>query len=79
MKRKPHFLFRKILCLKGLFLTACLLLVSMQTFAQIKTVTGTITDALGDPLIGASVLVQGTTNGVITDIDGNYVTVYFSA
>lgn len=72
MKRKPHFLFRKILCLKGLFLTACLLLVSMQTFAQIKTVTGTITDALGDPLIGASVLVQGTTNGVITDIDGNY-------
>lgn len=72
MKRKPHFLFRKILCLKGLFLTACLLLVSMQTFAQIKTITGTITDALGNPLIGASVLVQGTTNGVITDIDGNY-------
>lgn len=72
MKRKPHFLFRKILCLKGLFLTACLLLVSMQTFAQVKTITGTITDALGDPLIGASVLVQGTTNGVITDIDGNY-------
>ncbi len=37
-----------------------------------ETVTGTVTDALGDPLIGATVLVQGTSNGVITDIDGRY-------
>lgn len=36
-------------------------------------VTGTVTDAdTGDPLIGASVLIQGTTSGVVTDLDGNF-------
>ena len=33
---------------------------------------GTVTDLKGEPIIGANVLVKGTTNGVITDIDGNY-------
>ncbi|THD66606.1 TonB-dependent receptor [Robertkochia marina] len=43
------------------------------TFAQSKTVTGTVTTASdGLPLPGASVLVKGTTNGVQTDFDGNY-------
>jgi len=38
-----------------------------------STISGTLTDgATGDALIGASVLVKGTTNGTITDIDGNY-------
>ncbi len=37
-----------------------------------KTVTGTITDAKSEPLVGASVLVKGTTTGTITDIDGKY-------
>lgn len=36
-----------------------------------KTVTGTVTDNFG-PVIGASVLVKGTTNGVITDVDGHF-------
>ena len=40
-------------------------------FAQ-RTVTGTITDAKSDPLVGASVLVKGTTTGTITDVDGKY-------
>lgn len=44
----------------------------MPAFSQTKTVTGTVTDVLGEPLIGASVLVQGTSNGVITNIDGKY-------
>lgn len=39
---------------------------------QVRKVTGVIIDAAGDPVIGANVLVKGTTNGVITDIDGNY-------
>lgn len=39
---------------------------------QVKKVTGIIVDAAGEPVIGANVLVKGTTNGVITDIDGNY-------
>jgi len=45
---------------------------SMQfSFAQEKTVTGVVSDALG-PLGGANVVVQGTTNGTTTDFDGNY-------
>lgn len=41
--------------------------------AQQLQVQGKVTDATGEGLIGASVLVKGTTSGVITDIDGNYV------
>ena len=37
-----------------------------------KTVTGVVTDSFNEPLIGASIVVQGTTNGVITDLDGKY-------
>ena len=58
--------------LKNLFLIACLLLTAIPGFSQNKTVTGTVTDATGEPLIGASVLQQGTSNGVITDVDGKY-------
>ena len=35
-------------------------------------VTGKIVDNQGEPMIGVSVLEKGTTNGVITDFDGNY-------
>lgn len=62
----------KSLWLKNLFLAVCLLLAVMPVFSQTRTVTGTVTDALGDPLIGVSILVQGTNNGVVTDIDGKY-------
>lgn len=41
------------------------------TLAQ-RTVTGTIVDEEGTPLIGASILVKGTTSGSVTDIDGKY-------
>ena len=41
------------------------------SFAQQKTVTGVVSDAIG-PLAGANVVVQGTTNGTTTDFDGNY-------
>ena len=37
-----------------------------------KTVTGTIVDANGEPIIGANIVEKGTTNGTITDIDGNF-------
>ena len=39
---------------------------------QAKKITGTVSDAMG-PVIGASVVVKGTTNGVATDFDGNFV------
>lgn len=49
------------------------LMVSLPSSAQNTiTVTGKITDSANEPLIGASVLVNGTTNGVIADLDGNY-------
>jgi len=55
-----------------LFLT-CLLLVSITNiYAQTKTITGTITDSMDEPLIGVTVQVKGTTNGTLTDIDGKY-------
>ncbi|WP_300699259.1 TonB-dependent receptor [Bacteroides sp.] len=41
-------------------------------WAQNIQLTGTVTDATGESIIGASVLEKGTTNGVITDIDGNF-------
>ncbi len=40
--------------------------------AQTKTVTGVVKETNGDPIIGASVVVKGTTTGTVTDIDGNY-------
>ncbi|MDD3789560.1 MAG: SusC/RagA family TonB-linked outer membrane protein, partial [Petrimonas sp.] len=40
-------------------------------YAQVR-VTGTVTDAGGGPLIGVNVMEKGTTNGTITDIDGNF-------
>ena len=45
--------------------------VCFLAYAQ-KTVTGTVKDATGEPMIGVSVLVDGTTNGGVTDLDGNF-------
>lgn len=57
---------------RSLLLTFSFLVLCMGTIIAQKTVTGTITDTYGETLIGVSILEQGTTNGVITDIDGNY-------
>lgn len=43
---------------------------SQQT--KLQDITGRVIDATGIPIIGANVIVKGTTNGVITDIDGNF-------
>ena len=39
---------------------------------QKKTITGVVTDEMGEPFIGANVIEKGTTNGIITDIDGKF-------
>ena len=44
---------------------------SVNAVQQAKKVTGTVSDSQG-PLIGATILEKGTTNGVVTDFDGNY-------
>ena len=44
-----------------------------QEISQKKnTVTGKVTDATGEPVIGASVMEKGTSNGTVTDLDGNF-------
>ena len=63
---------KKTTWFKSIVALTCLLLTSASAFAQTKTVTGTVTDAANEPLIGASVLVQGTSTGTITDMDGKY-------
>ncbi len=47
------------------------ILFATSAMAQVS-VSGTVKDATGEPVIGASILVIGTTNGTITDIDGNF-------
>ena len=39
---------------------------------QKKTITGVVTDDMGEPIIGANVIEKGTTNGIITDMDGKF-------
>ena len=46
---------------------------AVQQTVQQKKVTGKIVDALGQPLIGVTVMEKGTTNGGITDFDGNFI------
>lgn len=43
-----------------------------QAWAQMIQITGKVIDESNEPMIGVSVLEKGTTNGVITDLDGNY-------
>ena len=55
--------------------TLCLglmLMFSASAVAQNQTVTGTVLDELGEPVIGATVTVDGTKNATVTDLDGNY-------
>lgn len=65
MKRNATF---KVLLMfiVGLFL-------SVNTFAQQIVVKGIVKDTTGEPIIGANVIVKGTTNGTITDFDGNFL------
>ncbi len=63
---KRNFMFKVLLMfVVGLFL-------SLDAFAQQITVKGVVKDAIGEPIIGANVVVKGTTNGTITDFDGNF-------
>ena len=62
-------------CRRGwmLALTAMLIVFAPAAFAQsAPTVTGTVTDQSGQPVIGATIIEQGTTNGATTGVDGSY-------
>ena len=63
---KKNFMFKVLFTfVVGLFLSA-------GAFAQQITVKGIVKDSSGEPIIGANVVVKGTTNGTITDFDGNF-------
>lgn len=53
------------------FLVVLAILSSIQAFSQ-QLVTGSIRDVNGEPLVGAAVMVQGTSLGTITDLNGNF-------
>ena len=57
---------------KVLFTFVVGLFLSAGAFAQQITVKGIVKDSSGEPIIGANVVVKGTTNGTITDFDGNF-------
>lgn len=54
-----------------LLVAAMLMVCASTAFAQSK-VTGTVVDAAGEPVIGASVIIKGTSTGTVTDFDGNF-------
>lgn len=58
--------------MKKLSLVLSLVLFSIGAMMAQRSVSGTVTDASGEALIGASVLVKGTTAGTVTDVDGRY-------
>lgn len=67
MKQVNLRILRTILpLLLGMFL-------SIGAFAQQISIKGHVKDVTGEPIIGANILVKGTSNGTITDFDGNFV------
>tara|TARA_R110002051_G_scaffold117009_2_gene190620 strand:- start:24128 stop:27235 length:3108 start_codon:yes stop_codon:yes gene_type:complete len=64
-----HDFFEKIIK-KAFFIS--LMVFSLGIYAQQKTITGTITTPNGEPIPGVNILQKGTTNGTVSDFDGNY-------
>ncbi len=58
--------------IKHVTIFLCMLFVFIGVSAQTKTLTGTVKDANQEPLIGVSIVEKGTSNGTITDLDGNF-------
>lgn len=58
--------------MRKILLMALCLLWTLSIWAQSKAVSGKVLDDTGEPLVGANVVVKGTTSGTTTDLDGNY-------
>ncbi|MBK8878840.1 MAG: carboxypeptidase-like regulatory domain-containing protein [Haliscomenobacter sp.] len=58
--------------MKRISLVLTLLLFSMAQLLAQRIITGKVMDTNNEPLIGASIFVQGTTIGTVTDVDGSY-------
>lgn len=58
--------------LKRMIASALMLMVTAIMYAQTIEATGTVVDQTGEAIIGATVMEKGTSNGAITDFDGNF-------
>ena len=56
----------------SLILTLCIVFVAQMTFAQQKSISGSVSDESGIPLAGVNILVKGTSTGTQTDFDGKF-------
>lgn len=74
MRNKKNTLKTRVLSQisQRLFFLTLFSALTLLAAAQNKSISGTVVDTGGEPIIGASVLVKGTTNGVITDLDGHF-------
>ena len=67
---------KKIHSTLSILATVCLMLASLAVTAQNARLTGVVFDENGEPLIGAAVLVKGTTTGTTTGVDGSFTLDY---
>ena len=65
-------MLKKLLRVASIFMMLSALWGGLVTFAQSTSILGKVVDASGEPVIGAAVMVPGTTNGATTDLDGNF-------
>ncbi len=72
LEKRESMKMRSTQILKGFVLSLLFVAMSGLGFAQNRSVSGTVTDTDGNPVLGASVTVVGTTVGVTTDLDGKY-------
>ena len=65
-------MLKKIQKATGIILMLCALFGSLDASAQNRAITGKVLDNGGQPIIGAAVLVPGTSNGATTDVNGSF-------
>ena len=58
--------------LKNMRVLLSMLFVFLSVNAVAQNITGTVKDSQGEPIIGASVVEKGTSNGVVTNLDGQF-------
>ena len=57
----------------GCLVALLMLLIGQTAWAQgVRTISGTVLDSHGQPVVGASIVEKGTTNGTVADIDGKF-------
>ena len=66
-------IFKKSKQMKRAVFFTLLSLLSWNAYCQDFTIRGNVSDTNGEPLIGVNVVEDGTVNGTVTDIDGNFI------